>query len=199
MSTSTRSCIACKNFRTAPRSWEYPGFEATLPREWDWRNVSGLNYCSPTRNQHIPVYCGSCWVFGTLGTHQNSSLETFLGMLNDRFNVARKGRWPMTFLSPQVGESITIIVVFRKSLIVMGKGTVQAVLRDLFSSMVESMAWSKKVAITTRLSTKVDKIRLTGLGILQITKNLCEFLKLFKNLTHIFRSHVYPHISSKIY
>jgi len=75
--------------KTAPRSWEYPGFEATLPREWDWRNVSGVNYCSPTRNQHIPVYCGSCWVFGTLG------------MLNDRFNVARKGRWPYTFLSPQ--------------------------------------------------------------------------------------------------
>jgi cathepsin X len=76
-------------YKTAPRSWEYPGFEATLPREWDWRNISGVNYCSPTRNQHIPVYCGSCWVFGTLG------------MLNDRFNVARKGRWPYTFLSPQ--------------------------------------------------------------------------------------------------
>jgi len=75
--------------RNYPRSWEYPGFEATLPREWDWRNVSGVNYCSPNRNQHIPVYCGSCWVFGTLGA------------LNDRFNVARKNRWPMTQLSPQ--------------------------------------------------------------------------------------------------
>ncbi|CAD5225873.1 unnamed protein product [Bursaphelenchus okinawaensis] len=75
--------------KTYPRSWEHAGFEATLPFEWDWRNVNGVNYCSPNRNQHIPVYCGSCWVFGTLGA------------LNDRFNVARKNQWPMTNLSPQ--------------------------------------------------------------------------------------------------
>uniref|UniRef100_A0A914IDM3 cathepsin X n=1 Tax=Globodera rostochiensis TaxID=31243 RepID=A0A914IDM3_GLORO len=75
--------------RTYPRSWEFPGFEASIPRHWDWRNVSGINYSSPNRNQHIPVYCGGCWVFGTLGS------------LQDRFNVARNNRWPMTQLSPQ--------------------------------------------------------------------------------------------------
>ncbi|CAK5090801.1 unnamed protein product [Meloidogyne enterolobii] len=67
--------------RTYPRSYEFPGFELSIPRKWDWRNVDGINFCSPTRNQHIPVYCG--------------------GSLNDRFNIARKNRWPMTSLSPQ--------------------------------------------------------------------------------------------------
>ncbi|TKR69432.1 hypothetical protein L596_021595 [Steinernema carpocapsae] len=75
--------------KTYPRPWEHAGFEASIPAEWDWRNVSGVNYCSPNRNQHIPVYCGSCWVFGSTGA------------LNDRFNVARKNRWPQIMVSPQ--------------------------------------------------------------------------------------------------
>ncbi|XP_071781508.1 dipeptidyl peptidase 1 [Centroberyx gerrardi] len=37
---------------------------AALPERWDWRDVNGVNFLSPVRNQGS---CGSCYSFATMG------------------------------------------------------------------------------------------------------------------------------------
>jgi len=56
-----------------------------LPAAWDWRNVSGVNYVPPVRNQGA---CGSCYAFSSMG------------MIESRIRVATKNQVTIT-LSPQ--------------------------------------------------------------------------------------------------
>jgi C1A family cysteine protease len=59
-----------------------------IPTTFDWRDVKGV--VSPLKNQHIPVYCGSCWAQGVTSA------------LSDRLNIARNGAFQQVQLSAQV-------------------------------------------------------------------------------------------------
>jgi cathepsin X len=61
----------------------------SLPPDFDWRNVGGRSFVAPDLNQHIPIYCGACWLHGT--SHA----------LNDRIKVLRNGQFPDVLIGRQ--------------------------------------------------------------------------------------------------
>ena len=75
---------------SGPMAWDLVNQE-DLPSNFDWRNVNGTNYASWTVNQHIPIYCGSCWA------------QAATASLADRFNILKKDLTPTPVaLNPQV-------------------------------------------------------------------------------------------------
>lgn len=60
-----------------------------VPWSWDWRDVNGKNLVTSDWNQHIPQYCGACWIHGTTSA------------LQDRIKMMRNGAFPDVMLSRQ--------------------------------------------------------------------------------------------------
>ncbi|PNJ16267.1 CTSC isoform 3, partial [Pongo abelii] len=50
--------------KPAPLTAEIQQKVLHLPTSWDWRNVHGINFVSPVRNQ---ASCGSCYSFASMG------------------------------------------------------------------------------------------------------------------------------------
>ena len=85
-----RSHIHNKNFKPHVKT-ELPKLPLSdIPTNYFWGDVNGKNLLTYQRNQHIPVYCGSCWAFSATSA------------LSDRIKIKRNAKWPDVNLSPQV-------------------------------------------------------------------------------------------------
>lgn len=70
-----------------PDKWQKILDEVKIPNTLDWRNHTGMNFLSWTKNQHIPFYCGSCWAQGT------TSYLADRFMIQDYFYADEKKLW----------------------------------------------------------------------------------------------------------
>jgi len=82
--------IKANDYLLGSAPYESPeNFNFSIPTELNWCNKDGKSYCTRSRNQHIPQYCGSCWAHGAVSA------------LGDRIKIARNGMGPDIDLSVQ--------------------------------------------------------------------------------------------------
>lgn len=72
--------IVRNRYKLGAQPFESPKPVEDYPADFSWCDVNGTSYCTMSRNQHIPQYCGSCWAHGAVSA------------LGDRIKIARKAR-----------------------------------------------------------------------------------------------------------
>lgn len=85
-----RNHIPAKNFQPHVKTPLTQMSADSLPLNHWWGNINGRNFLTYQRNQHIPIYCGSCWAFAATSA------------LSDRIKIRRNAAWPDVNLAPQV-------------------------------------------------------------------------------------------------
>ena len=93
-----RSSEPIEEVVTGPRGWEVEGLD--VPDAWDWRDVNGQDLTTWNKNQHIPVYCGSCWAQGP-----TSALSDRLTIAMGDPAVAQINLSPQVILNCRAGGS----------------------------------------------------------------------------------------------
>lgn len=98
------SCKKGKVIRTDPSLFkplteeQFTGVPESL--DWGWHSVDGVapkkNYLSTMRNQHLPVYCGSCWA------------QAATSIMSDRLNILTDKSGPEMSVSPQMMVACTL-------------------------------------------------------------------------------------------
>lgn len=81
--------LPVEGIQISPLPEDYLSLEDVPAKFW-WGDVDGTNYLSWTVDQHLPVYCGSCWA------------QAAISALADRLNIATKNAFPKRALSVQM-------------------------------------------------------------------------------------------------